>query len=229
MIMNQMQEVILDKMKVKQTKENTIEKYSLWWFNELKDHGYIKEIFREPETLYCADKEKYYRLKRFKRKDPEVEEFNLFGEIKYTYDYKIIWDLKARYIFYDVIDKNDDKALFKQGKPLLIANYDYDKDGNEIHVTRLDVKPTASVARFGKTSTQISFPIKQRMIYDRYGIYIQKFIPIPMAGSGKTSSVFPKSFTPRRYLMTDGGKQLRKIRFVVKGLQEYVKLKISEL
>ena len=213
----------MTRVMVKKTKENTIELYSRWWFQELKDMGYIKAIYREPETLICAGKSKYQRLKFFKRKEAEVEEFNLFNEIKYTYDYKIIWDLKARYIFYDIIDKDDEKALFEKGKPLLIANYDYDENGEEIHVTRLDVKPTASVARFGKTSTQISFPIKQRMIYDRTGIYIQKFIPIPMAGSGKTSSIFPKSFTPKRFMFTDGGKQLRKINFKVRGLEEFIK------
>ena len=213
---------------MKKTKRNTIELYSEWYFQELKEQGFLIDWKREPETIVCADKHKEDFLVRMKTKN-KVGVFNLFQEIVYTYDYRLTWHEKARYIFYDVIDINDHDRIFEHGRTPFIANYDYDEKGNRMHVTDLDVKPTHSVVKFGKTSTSITFPIKQRMIFDKTGRYINKFVPIPMAGSGKKSSMFIKTFTPKRYLLTDAGLRGRKIEFEVKDLNTFVHQRLKEL
>jgi hypothetical protein len=53
-------------------------------------------------------------------------------------------------------------------------------------------------------------------------IYVQKMVPIPMAGSGITIAMFTKTFTPKRYLFTDGGGKPRKINFPIRTLATYV-------
>ena len=217
--------------KKKSTEINWIEQYSVWFFQELKQHGYLIDYIREPEVIECAPKLKHLYLKRFVRKQNEPTEYNLFQDINYTYDYKLIWDKKARYIFYDLIDKDNQDDCFLYGRPPFIANYDYTDDtGEELHVTRLDVKPTSSVAmRGGRVSSSYTFYLKQRLAYERYGTYIEKFIPIPMAGAGIRSSRFINIFTPTRYLFTDGGKQTRKIKFGITNIGGYVSQRLQVL
>ena len=57
------------------------------------------------------------------------------------------------------------------------------------------------------------FSINQKWMYSEHGIYIQKVIP---------QKLFADTFTPKRYLMTDGGGQARKIKWDVKSLEEFV-------
>lgn len=201
-------------MAVKKTKENSIEMYTRWYWEELMEHGYISKIEREPETLVCADPLVHYKTKRLTSKPPKVITFNLLPKIVLTYDTKVVWTEKARYIFYDVIDRDMVHDVFKFDRPPFIANKDYDEPGNEIIVTRVDTKPPSKAGQMGaKLSSSYTFPIKQRMIMDKHGIYVDKFVPIPMSGSGITIAKFPNTFTPRRYLFTDreGSTQLRKI------------------
>ena len=218
---------------MKITIENKIEMYSTWFFDELKEHGYLIDYTREPETLTVADNAKYGKLVRFKRKEDEVQDFNLFPKLTYTYDYILLWHESARYLFFDTINpisRSDDfhsdrpGNCFVHGRPPLITNR-CNYLGEEHEVSRVDVKPTATVAKFGKTSSSITFVYKQRMIYDHTGIVIEKFIPIPMAGSGKRSSRFLNMFTPRRYMLTDAGKQARRIRFPITSIEGYVDMR----
>lgn len=206
---------------MKQTKRNTIELYTEWYLQELKERGLILDWEREPETFEIAPVYKYPRLKRFKKKEPVAEYINLFQKMEYTYDYRIIWHPDARHLFYDLIMPKGEDHIFKYGKPLFVAN-EIIKGDDTFHVSYIDTKPTSSVAAFGKNSSAITFIYKKRLMWDHHRIYLEKFIPIPMAGSGKKSSIFPNTFTPRRYMMTDGGKQVRKINFVVQNLNGFL-------
>lgn len=200
-----------------ETEINGIETYFEWWLLELKSAGYIKEFFREPETLLVRPSATYGRYKRFKSKEKEVEIFNLFPEINYTYDYKIVWTKEAEYLFYEELNE---ASVFQFGKPKFIAIYDKEE---QMSISYVDVKPTNSVQRQGgKVSSSITFPLKCRMLWESDRLFINKVVPIPMSGTGHKSALFPLTFTPQRYLLTDGGKQLRKIKFKTKSLKEYV-------
>lgn len=199
------------------TKQNTNEMYFLWWAKELMDKGYIKDIEREPETFIVDDVIKHKREKHFVRKENELEEFNLFRKLVYTYDFRIIWNEKALYYFYEIYDKY---GYFKFGRPLFIAHK------TDLGITSyIDVKPTSNIAsRFGKTNTSVTFPYKQRLLFKNHGIYINKSVSIPMAGAGFKSALFLVSFTPKRFLLTDGGRQKRKFKWEDKTitLEEYI-------
>jgi hypothetical protein len=204
----------------KTTEKNTIELYFEWWALEMESAGFIQKCIREPETLSVMDASVYGRYKRFKRKEKEVEEFNLFPAINYTYDYLVIWTKKAEYLFYEEVYP---EAVFLFGKPKFVAHYDSTRDQV---VSYIDIKPTNNVQqRGGKVSSAVSFPLKQRMLWDQSRIFINKVVPIPMAGSGYSSALFITTFVPQRYLLTDGGKQARKIKFKTTSLKEYVNAK----
>ena len=198
------------------TEKNKIEEYFEWWLNDMVTAGYVKSYSRESEIITVAETSVYGRIKRFKRKPKQIEEFNLFPKIDYTYDYKIVWDISAEFLFFEVID---DHRVFQFGKPLFVAH-----EISLEYVSYVDVKPTTSAMHKGaRVSTSYSFPLKKRMIWDYHEIYINKVVPIPMAGTGYKSALFCKSFTPVRFLMTDGGKQSRKIKWEIVMLKQYVK------
>lgn len=199
------------------TNVNTIELYFEWWLLEMQSGGFIQRFEREPETLSVMEPATYGRYRRFKTKEKETESFNLFPKISYTYDYIITWNKSAEYLFYEEALPG---RIFAFGKPKFIAHYEKKK---ERIVSYVDVKPTNSVQRMGgKVSSAITFPLKQRMLWERNGLYINKVVPMPMSGTGYNSALFVKTFTPQRYLLTDGGKQLRKIKFKTVTMKDFV-------
>jgi ATP-dependent helicase YprA (DUF1998 family) len=58
-------------------------------------------------------------------------------------------------------------------------------------------------AKKGKNG-EVTF--NQKLVLERYGIYVNKVIPV-----GSKECLFNKTFMPQRYLFTDYGKQERKI------------------
>jgi len=201
--------------------KNTIELYFEWWLLEMKSAGYIADFKREPEKLLVLDNAPYGRYKRFKSKEKEIEEFNLFQKIQYTYDYRVIWNDTAEYLFYEEVLP---AGVFQFGIPPFIAHRSPEGDVYSL----IDVKPTNSVMqKGGNVSSSISFPLKQRMLWDRDRLYINKVVPMPMAGTGFNSALFIKTFCPQRYFLTDGGGQRRKIKWKAIPLKEYVKNKIT--
>ena len=220
-----MREVNLKKQK---TERNKLELYFEWFFSELKDHGYIKDFYREPTTIYYREPEKIKRLKVFKSKAPRIEEVTLFPKLSYTADYKVVWEEKARYYFFEDAVQVELGMPFAYGVPVFLSNTELINNKEE-YISYFDVKPTSAVSRKGRVSTSSTFYLKQRMIFETSGRYINKFIPIPMAGAGKRSAIFPNVFTPQRYLFTDGGKQIRKIKFPITDLNGYIHKKKQEM
>lgn len=202
------------------SRRNQIEQYFEWWLDELIDLGYILDYQREPTTFKINDTITYDRVKRYKRKGNEVEAFTLFPQYEYTPDYLIRWAQKSEYLFYETVD---DTGIFQFGKPLFIAHY----DSGDI-VSYVDVKPTSSVMRKSAgVSSSVTFPLRKLLMWITHHIYINKIVPIPMSGSGYSSALFIKTFTPTRYTLTDGGKQIRKIKWDVVQPLDFIKERLS--
>ena len=207
------------------TEINQLEQYFLWYLNELKEAGYIKFFSRESFPILVTDDVKNKRYDFSLKNTVRVEEYNLFRKNTYTYDYLIIWDKKAKEIFYNLLDDN----------PIRIYCPFYacvDKKGE--HVSFCDVKPPSGAMIFGNNTTSYTFPILQKIIYTVYGIYVNKSIPIPLMSkgaikSGNKTALFNTTFVPKRYLLTDGGMQGRGIKFKKQSLKEYVAYKEKEI
>jgi hypothetical protein len=142
--------------------------YFRWYIEELQAAGYIKNFYREPETVSVLKASTHKRLKRFKSKANIDEVFNLLPEITYTYDFKIIWDESALKIFTEVYNK---QHAFEYNIPPFISHYINEPSGLEI-VSFVDVKPHASAAKFGggKLSTFYTFPYVQKFLFATRGL-----------------------------------------------------------
>ena len=205
---------------IKKTDKNGIETYFEWYLNELSALGYVKHYSRESKSFVVRNESEYGELVRFKRKSPEIKQFNLFPKITYTPDYFIEWTPLAEYFFFEEVNFTE---VFQFGKPLFVAHRGTRDNGESFLYSYVDVKPTNSVVRRGgRVSSSVSFPFKQRMLWEQEKVYINKVVPIPMAGTGFNSALFVKSFVPQRYLLTDGGRQIRKIQFKLRTLNEYI-------
>ena len=80
--------------------------------------------------------------------------------------------------------------------------------GNNQYQSIIEVKPV-----FDQNNMTRLFSINQKWLFSEHGIYVQKIVPIKL---------FEKTFTPKRYLLTDGGGQQRKIKFKPRSLEEFI-------
>lgn len=210
------------------TERNELELYFEWWLNELLDHGYIRGYDREAEKFPLFPNYEAIRINYFKTKEPEQELFNFMHNRFYHYDYNIKWTEKSNGIFFQSADFKDHSKpqVFNYRNVYFIASWN---EAEKCHISYVDVKPPATGGKGFKNDSFITFPLKQQILLWIQGVYINKVIPKPMQGAGKTISLFPNTFTPRRYLITDGGTQARKINFQVKLLDEYVKERKAEI
>lgn len=207
------------------TKKNDLELYFEWYTHDLKEAGYIKIIKREPIKILVNDGVSHLRYNMSKTK-PEVVEYSLFKPNYYTCDYVIIWNKSAKEVFYNLIDKDSPVRI---GCPFYAM-----VDAKGEHVSFIDVKPASGAMIFGNNTSGYTFPIIQKTIYNVYGIYVNKAIPIPLMSkgivkSGNASSLFTTTFVPKRYLMTDGGLKGRDIKYRKQSLKEYVAYKEKEI
>ena len=218
--------------KIKDTEINQNELYFEWFLNELKGSGYIDNYYREPESFIVSDKILYGEIQRFKTKESSVIYKTLFSEITTTYDYIIIWNNDAMYYFFEVMN---DKMLFSFKRPPFIA-HKREIENEEKYVSYVDVKPASNAQKGGKVSSSNTFTYKQILCFIRNGIYINKIVPIPSGKNGMKISLFVNTFTPMRYLFTDGSgvngrNQLRKFQWKEKSitLKDYIKNKTEYL
>lgn len=208
----------------KQNDKNSFEVYVGWFFQELKEAGYIQDYYFEPETIRVMDKAVYKRYD-VKKTKANVEDFNILPEDNYTYDYLVIWNEKAKDIFFNLLD----------GTPVKTQTPFYSfRNQNGQFVTVHDVKPAIGASTFGNQGSAFTFPVKQKIIYYKFGIFVNKTIPIPYVSqgrvkSGNASALFTACFCPKRYYFTDGGGQVRKINFRTQSLEQYVVKKQAEL
>jgi len=73
-------------------------------------------------------------------------------------------------------------------------------------ISHVDVKGS-----YARNFNDIAFGINQKWLYNDYGIYVQKVVP---------TKLFARSFTPKRYLLTDKSNKPRKINFKVTLLED---------
>lgn len=213
------------KFTVAKTEQNNDEMYFGWYLDELMAHGYIKRFYREPETIIVMPAYVHKREKHFKTKPNEHEDISLFQTITYTYDFRIIWEEKAKYLFTEVFEKG---GSFKFGIPTFISHYV--KIAGEVElVSYIDVKPHMSAAQFGggKLASFYTFPFIQKILLNTRGLYINKIIPRNQGKFGLRTCLFATTFTPNRYKFTDINAKQRNIKFRVVPITSYIKTQQS--
>lgn len=191
---------------MKNTEKNNFEMYFEWWLDDLIKEGDVISYEREPKTFVLCDeiKPSFIKATQLKTKvKQEKKKFTLFNEVSYTPDYVVVFTQKGAEKWLNRIfsDGSLEKS-FDDKKPFIFCGW----DKTEIEVY-FDVKPPSKAIRFSSSlGSSREFPIKQRLMFERYGIYVNKVVPI-----GSKNALFNKTFIPERYKLTDKGTRLRKL------------------
>lgn len=176
------------------------EKIFNWYLSELKDKGYILNYNYESNTYDLGDKIELNWNQQLKTKTKSVTSHLLYS-CEYTPDFIIEWAPKAEGIFY-----MKEGGTYKE-RCYFVAN------AGKPDFSIVDVKGTFKSA---VQSTAMTFPDRQKWMYYRHRLYVQKVMPLH-----KKSSPFAKTFTPEKFLLTKTGKE-RKIHWDVKSLDDFL-------
>jgi hypothetical protein len=179
-----------------------------YYLNELEEHGVIKEWSYHPEKFLLSERIVHIYEKQLKTKSI-IKDSVILNNHEYQADFFIRWNPQ----WYGKIYMSLTSKLY--------VNDFYFIASNDKHFTVVDVKGTFA----GKhNNSAISFPLDQKWTYQKYGIYVQKIVPVPRLYKGKltpSDSLFPNTFTPKKYLLTPTG-MARKINFKVISITQYL-------
>jgi len=186
------------------------EVYFSWWLEEVIEAGYVAACGYQavkydlsPSQLYDVDTQLKTKIRTDKK--------TLLQPHTYTPDFSIVWNVAARGLFYYSI--SDRKGL---SKTPLTANSEDHYDTSVI-----DIKPPAF--RHG-ASFMALFKVNQKWVYEKYGVYVQPVVLVGSKNKNKrvTTGLFPTTFTPERYLLTDKEKKKRILHYEPRSLKDFV-------
>jgi hypothetical protein len=176
------------------------ELFFCYWLEELKENGFIDSFERVTDSMSVYEPF-YYEYYKKTKKGPKLAKKILTRKLTYTADFQIKWNKKADGIFV-----MNSEGLYPE------------KHSSYFHCIPLsnffsivDVKGTF---KNPKVHTSVTFPIIQKILLS-HGCYVQDVIPLGDKG------LFAKTFTPKKYLLTNTGKQ-RKIKWKVYTLEEFI-------
>lgn len=184
------------------------ELWIFWYLKELQDKKYVVSFQYHPKPFLLFEPAEYKWDKHGKRSIKKMS-FQLLQQCTYQADFRIIWsDLAFRYFFVRLHDQID------------VRNYPFIGNASErgqYWFSVIDVKGTYSVHdSFHK------FSMSQKWVYQRYGIYVQKIIPVPDSKGKPASALFLKTFIPVRFRLTDKTGENRTINFPTRSLEGYI-------
>lgn len=156
------------------------ELYFYHWMTELYIEGYIDWIYIEEKSYLITNEVKAIRKSKLKTKVKE-EQFVLSKKRIYTPDFIFKFNKKAYGKFY-----YDSEGMYER-RPYFYCN-------NHRGLIYVDTKG-AFVNK--NMSSSYTFPDRQSIMCDRYGIYVQKIVPYANSKSKKT--LFSQTFTPNQF------------------------------
>lgn len=186
------------------------ETYFEWYLQELQKHGYVKEFHRVVSfPVFEGIGYEYECVMKTKTK-PGVR--FVLTSLSYTPDYVIVWDESAHKIFYlryDEVSELNNEFDKPSKYPMLAAA----EIGSGEIISVIDVKPDMPWGA-NKFTTSYTFPMKQAMLYQKYGLIVESLKVVP---------TMKATFTPTRFTLTDGATTVRKLKWEPTTLEAYVK------
>jgi len=172
------------------------EEMHIWWYlMELYEYGFIDFVQYHPEPFLLSEKQfipEYKMIQKTKRKEVWSHVAAVFiNQHVYTADFKIVWTSIGADFFVNRYDEEDKKKPF------------WGKIINDEIVSYIDVKGSFSGPN---NSSAITFPLNQKWVFDKHGVYVQKVIPVYGQRKGVRTlykGLFVDTFTPERYLYCD--------------------------
>lgn len=188
-----------------------------WYLEELQEAGYIKSYIHHPESYILASPQKYSFFKSVALKTKTVKStLSILREHKYTPDFRVEWEHKAKGVFFDVFSSQTDLRRIP-----FIANADRCRYGHwPDFFSVIECKPT-----FSMYNMQREFALNQKWLYQKKGIFVQKVI---VENKKKKTGLFPETFVPEIYKFTKKTKILKKLNYCVRTLHEYVDEKVGD-
>lgn len=182
------------------------ELYISWYFEELKQLGYVDKWAYEPKSFLLGEGELSKRIVKYEQKQTKVSQLITFPSIirkhSYTPDFLVQFNEKAKNIFYseydNVMDKKINITLYKR----LIAV--------------LEVKFIAGKFQGSKAKTNIS----RKWLLDKKDIFCQEI---------DYKSLFFKSFTPKRFITKDDGRMKFTQGFKMFTSESYIESRLKSI
>ena len=139
-----------------ETYDSNEELHFSWYLEELLENKLISEWNYNKKPLEVTNKQ------LFTHND---KEYNLLRNMEYTYDFDFTWTTKGIELLCAVRGEKS-KKKYKDLPFKIIGNKSY-----------IDVK---GVYTHRNRVTDVTFPVKQKIIYALFDIYVQKIIPIDL-------------------------------------------------
>ena len=190
------------------------EAYVSWYLDEPVEGGYVEDYVPQPKSLLLSGRKTYIWGKELKTKTKKGVS-TLLQEHVYTPDFQVKWTSPQSWLLTKsvswarCITSLSESLYVEKSPPFWTSDMDEAEQYLGFHESYWEVKPS-----YDQHNMKRLFTINQKWLYDKYGIYVQKIIP---------QKLFEATFTPKRYLLTDKGKQKRKIIFATRTLEEYVR------
>jgi hypothetical protein len=208
--------------------ENKVSKeegYFYDWLLELKDKGYIHSIEIQPkynltQPIYLP----FTRLKKIKNKAGEEKEkesvvaYSIMQGMHYTPDFNVYWNLKALDVFAFVEHSTVTTNFHESRLTKFYGELTAIEEEQVIH-TCIEIKGTFASRQ---NSTAIKFPLLQKLLYNKYKVYVNKCMPL-----AKKKGLFCKTFTPKSYWLTEKSKKERKFKWTKLSVTQYLNLFIN--
>ena len=185
------------------------ELYFSWWCEELEKAGYINS-FNNAKTYQLGEKIVNTYTEQLKTKTKEKEQI-ILSDCEYTPDFEINWNFDAVNIFFDIFPCLNKSKI---NTDLLLAKVIEENETKKFE-SIIEIKPNFDQNNMTRLNT-----INRKWMYQKYGIFVN-LVKVP--------DIFKDTFTPKKFLLTDSGKQNRIIHFNTRTLEEYVKLKIPKI
>jgi hypothetical protein len=197
------------------TYDSKEEQSFVWYLDELKEKGFIFGYKYQPKPFILFDKVYYNWEKQLKTK-VNIEQSPLLNDYSYQADFIIFWHPSAEHLFFEILHNPMPKKI--EDIPFLAR-----KTEKSIH-SIIDIKGT-----FNQNDAYRRFSIDQKMVWNKFEIYVQKVIPYPSVSKvGKikpVNALFHQTFTPFKFLFTDVKRDRKKLRYNVRTIREYIESK----
>jgi len=175
--------------------------YFYWYLQELISEGLITELEMQPESFILSKPIKHTYIKQLVTKTKEIEQSLVRGNI-YTPDFK--FKVTPKGLASGMFVKLSNKSKLDFIKPIITEdNYCF-----------LELKPDQYDLKFEDSNNMVRLARnKQKQVYDKHNVYINIIFH---------NRHFSKTFTPRMYIMSDGGNKLRSLKYTTRTLKQYL-------
>lgn len=171
--------------------DSTHEIMFYYWCKTAKARGWITD-FKIFDKHYELTGQYHYAQEKQLKTQLNVDKRTLFQPWTYSCDFELeIHPSDLMHKFTDLVQRRKDPNT-RRFPAIFLSS------GNDPNRFLIDIKGAAR--RKGEQTSDIVFPIAQKMVYSKYGDYIHKVHVLPMNWKSKPKlEVFPNTFFPEEF------------------------------